>query len=116
MGTAGVINRLSSLGHMRRYPRAVAGELTHKRIKTMASQQEVQDAMVEWKRLHLPSCPVCSCKDSIVSEVICAMPALEKDQLFPVVPIVCRGCGYTVFVSAAALKLVQPIDQPRRID
>jgi hypothetical protein len=67
-------------------------------------------AVLDWCDLYLKGCPVCQCHD-YVCECVVAMPDLGPDgpsatRGLPVVPIVCRSCGYTVLVSATAMKLV----------
>jgi hypothetical protein len=76
-------------------------------------------AVIEWCDLYLRDCPVCQCRD-YVFECVVAMPEVgpaEPPEIrgIPVVPIVCRSCGYTILVSATAMRLAPGMQPTARI-
>jgi hypothetical protein len=67
----------------------------------------------DWKSLHLKKCPLCEC-EVFAWENIFILPeytnpgSVQRPRAFSVLPLVCKSCGYTVLVSAVALKLTPP--------
>jgi hypothetical protein len=85
----------------------------------MALDQDQQRAVIDWYNLHVKKCPICSF-EGILIESVNVMPEVGPSGPiqgwgFGAVPIVCKSCGYTILVSATALKFVPASQPPTRI-
>lgn len=82
----------------------------------MALDEEQRREIVEWYELYVKKCPLCDCEEYLL-EAMVGMPELlasgpnPKGGL-PVVPIVCKNCGYTILISATAMKFYKPMRPP----
>src|SRR5262249_52644175 len=109
-GTAGLMTQPGPAPRATADSPAAGGGCLPSGITVMPLDPKQRRAVVEWCDLYLMGCPVCQCRD-YVFECVVAMPevgpaGLSATRGVPVVPIVCRSCGYTILVSAAAMKLV----------
>lgn len=81
---------------------------------TEENRREIQ----EWIHLHSKSCPLCS-GEWLIHDDMMYLPLLDgkkpkKDEGFVVYALMCRGCGYTIFVSAVLLKQMSADATPKR--
>ena len=77
-------------------------------LSALDDPMNLEEVVQEWRSLYLKVCPLCS-GERFGYEDLFAMPdAHHRPRAFEVLPLVCLSCGYTVLVSAAALKLAKP--------
>lgn len=71
---------------------------------------ESEKIVLDWLHENYKQCAVCGDNQFSVDAVV-AMPvinekaAIDLKTSFNCVPIVCRSCGYTIIVSATAIRL-----------
>jgi hypothetical protein len=79
--------------------------------------RKLQDAATEWYMVNVKCCQVCSESDPMPAKIM-AMLDLMPDGVtlkmgLQVIPIICECCGYTMLVSAEAIR-PKPPAKPRR--
>jgi hypothetical protein len=118
-GTAGVINPLGSPLLRRSLLSAKRGErIPATGVNAMLNPEQRQE-VIDWYALHVKACPLCECGEYLIESVV-GMPEILPTGLseaggYVGVPVVCKSCGYTIFVSATALKFFRPVNPPARL-
>ena len=61
-------------------------------------------------------CPYCNTEEFTITNSVYQLPAFnnidtkitERDNtVFPVIPITCKNCGYTIFINAISCKILE---------
>ena len=78
----------------------------------MQSQATLLDRFNEWLEntgYHLPPCPISQGKNWAVAEQIVEFNPYQRiptaGSVYPALMIICRDCGYTMFINAALIGL-----------
>src|SRR5262249_8487561 len=113
-GTDGVINRPARPSRDGVDSPAAGGGRIPPGVKAMSLDRDAQQAVIDWYNLYVKACPLCSSSEFMI-EAAAIMQTFDlnlklpvEGQGVPVVPIVCKNCGYVVLVSAIALKFLPP--------
>src|SRR4051812_6812671 len=83
--------------------------------RTAMAQSERRDGTIKWLEAHWTNsreCPICSTAMWNIANVA-EMPEFLPDtpptgQIYPLVPIMCSNCGYTIFFNAVHMGLLPP--------
>ena len=85
----------------------------------MMLDPEQEKTVKDWHALYVKKCPLCESPEYFIEAVV-GMPDIgpngpDLTKGFTVIPIICRGCGYTILVAAAGLQFIRPLKLPTRI-
>jgi hypothetical protein len=78
--------------------------------------QELFEAALEWYKLNVKSCPICSESWPMPTDTVAMLSetseGVDLKHGVKVIPIICKCCGYAMLVSTTSLKPKTPTNPP----